>query len=219
MDWILSWTAFCLGLNLSRISSVLLWAVSDLSMLIITKWYIHTATNIRSCSDLRQSEIIKCPVCTAGPRLIALCQQSIHMCLANRRLYRIIWTETLTLLIKLFNRILWWWQEPLSDPLILFVETRPRKLWHTIYDISFHVRFLTQGQHSAMNASFSWFPLFRTDKFPWLFQYFLTFLFLFKVWYHICTVFTITSWQISLTFPVFLSIFQCNFFWFFQYFE
>ena len=42
-DWILSWTAFCLGLNLSQISSALFWAVSDLSMLIITERYVHTA--------------------------------------------------------------------------------------------------------------------------------------------------------------------------------
>ena len=51
------------------------------------------------------------------------------------------------------------------------------------------------------------FPVFFT-----VFQYFLKFIFLFKVWYHICRVFTITGWQISLTFPVFFSIFQCNFF-------
>ena len=42
-DWFLSWTAFCLGLNLSWISSALFWAVSDLSMLIITKQYVHIA--------------------------------------------------------------------------------------------------------------------------------------------------------------------------------
>ena len=37
-----SGTAFCLGLNLSQISSALLWAVSDLWMLIITKQSVHT---------------------------------------------------------------------------------------------------------------------------------------------------------------------------------
>ena len=36
--------------------------------------------------------------------------------------------------------------------------------------------------------------------------------FLFKAWYHICRIFTITGWQISLTFPVFFSIFQYKFF-------
>ena len=41
-------------------------------------------------------------------------------------------------------------------------------------------------------------PLFQTDKFPWLFQYFFKVL-LFKAWYHIiiCKVFTIIGWQIS----------------------
>ena len=40
-----SQTEFFLGLHLSWISSALLWAVLDLSMLIITKRYIHTATS------------------------------------------------------------------------------------------------------------------------------------------------------------------------------
>ena len=43
-DWILSQTVFCLGLNLSRISSVLFFlAVSNLLMFFITKRSRHTA--------------------------------------------------------------------------------------------------------------------------------------------------------------------------------
>ena len=52
-------------------------------------------------------------------------------------------------------------------------------------------------------------------RFPVLFKVH----FLFKVWYHICRVFTITGWQFSLAIPVFFSIFQYNFSQIFQYIE